>query len=123
MRLTTRRLWCFLYILHTRPDLSYCIGVLSRESHGVAIKQCLHYLQGTTTFGLTFGQSKDTTKLVGYSDSSYNTDPDDGRSTTGQIFYLGWSVTSWCSQKQDTVALSSCETGFMARTEAARQAI
>ena len=51
-------IWCFLYILHTRPDLSYCIGVLSTESDGVAIKQCLHYLRGTTTFGLTFGQQR-----------------------------------------------------------------
>lgn len=120
---------CFRYLLHTRPDLSYCIGVLSRymanpkESHGVAIKQCLRYLQGTTSFGLTFGRSKERTKLVGYSDSSYNTDLDDGRSVTGHIFYLGDSPITWSSQKQDTVALSSCEAEFMAGTEAARQAI
>ena len=119
----------FRYMLHTRPDLSYSIGVLSRymaspkESHGVAVKQCLRYLQGTTTFGLMFSRTNDATKLVGYSDSSYNTDQDDGRSTTGHIFYLGRSPISWCSQKQETVALSSCEAEFMAGTEAAKQAI
>ncbi|XP_048605140.1 secreted RxLR effector protein 161-like [Brassica napus] len=80
---------CFRSLLHTRPDLSYCIGVLSwymanpKESHGIAIKQCLRYLQGTTTLGLNFGRSKDERdEVVGYSDSSYNTDPDDGRSQT-----------------------------------------
>ena len=121
---------CFRSLLHTRPDLSYCIGVLSwymanpKESHGIAIKQCLRYLQGTTTLGLNFGRSKDEEmKLVGYSDSSYNTDPDDGRSVTGHIFYLGQSPITWCSQKQETVAVSSCEAEFMAATEAARQAI
>ena len=121
---------CFRHLLHTRPDLSYCIGVLSRymanpkDSHGVALKQCLRYLKGTATLGLNFERSRsETARLVGYSDSSYNTDPDDGRSVTGHIFYLGRSPITWCSQKQDTVALSSCEAEFMAATEAARQAI
>lgn len=94
-----------------------------RESHGAALKQCLRYLKGTTSLGLTFERSTKIPRLVGYSDSSHNTDPDDGRSTTGHIFYLGNSPISWCSQKQDVVALSSCEAEFMAGTEAAKQAI
>ncbi|CAA7039007.1 unnamed protein product [Microthlaspi erraticum] len=121
---------CLRYLLHTRPDLSYCVGVLSRymqnpkESHGAAMKQCLRYLRGTTTLGLVFKKSSSAAmKLVGYSDSSHNVDPDDGKSTTDHVFYLGESMISWCSQKQDTVALSSCEAEFMAGTEAARQAI
>ncbi|CAA7013624.1 unnamed protein product [Microthlaspi erraticum] len=120
---------CLRYLLHTRPDLSYCVGVLSRymqnpkESHEAAMKQCLRYLRGTTNLGLTFKRSSAGTRLVGYSDSSHNVDPDDGKSTTGHVFYLGESLISWCSQKQDTVALSSCEAEFMAGTEAARQAI
>lgn len=121
---------CLRYLLHTRPDMSFCVGVLSRymqsprESHGVALKQCLRYLKGSTAYGLTFERSSSHTKrIIGYSDSSYNVDPDDGRSTTGHIFYLGKSPITWCSQKQDTVALSSCEAEFMAGTEAARQAI
>ena len=121
---------CFRYLLHTRPDISYAVGVLSRfmqsprDSHGAAMKQCLRYLKGTTSFGITFERSgRNATTLVGYSDSSHNVDPDDGRSTTGHIFYFGQSPITWCSQKQDTVALSSCEAEFMAGTEAARQAI
>lgn len=103
---------CLHYLLHTRPDLSYCVGVLSRlmqqpkESHGVALKQCLRYLQGTTTYGLTFSSAGPSSNvLVGYSDSSHNVDPDDGRSTTGHVFYLGESHITWCSQKQETVAV------------------
>lgn len=47
-----RNIGCLRYILHTRPDLSYSVGVLSRymqqpkESHGAALKQILRYLQG-----------------------------------------------------------------------------
>lgn len=114
---------CFRYLLHTRPDLSFCVGVLSRymqrpkESHGAAMKQCLRYLRGTTAFGLVFERSvTKLPRLIGYSDSSHNVDPDDGKSTTRHIFYLGGSPISWCSQKQDTVALSSCEAEFMAGT-------
>lgn len=88
------------------------------------MKQCLRYLKGTTSFGITFEKSgRRTARLVGYSDSSHNVDAYDGRSTTEHIFYLGKSLFTWCSQKQDTVALSSCEAEFMAGTEAARQAI
>ena len=93
-----------------------------RESHGGAIKHILRYLRGTVGYGIKYermGQNQ----LIGYSDSSHNVDPDDGRSTTGHIFYYGSSPITWCSQKQDTVALSSCEAEFMAATAAACQAI
>ncbi|GJY64334.1 uncharacterized mitochondrial protein-like protein [Tanacetum coccineum] len=93
-----------------------------RESHARAIKQILRYLKGTTSFGIKYNRSNDM-KLVGYSDSSHNVDIDDGRSTTGHVFYLGTSPITWCSQKQTTVALSSCEAEFMAATAAACQAI
>ena len=39
------------------------------------------------------------------------------------FFYLGDNPITWCSQKQEIVALSSCEAEFMAATEAAKQAI
>ncbi|KAK9059144.1 hypothetical protein SSX86_021763 [Deinandra increscens subsp. villosa] len=119
---------CLRYLLHTRPDLSYSVGVVSRymqsprESHNQAIKHILRYLKGTTSYGLKYG-SGGSKRIVGYSDSSHNVDPDDGRSTTGHIFYFGTSPITWCSQKQTTVALSSCEAEFMAATAAACQAI
>ena len=123
-----RQIGCLRYLLHTRPDLSYSVGVLSRYmrdpkvSHGAALKQILRYLRGTVSLGIIFGRSK-RMELVGYSDSSHNVDEDDGKSTTGHIFYLNDSPISWCSQKQEIVALSSCEAEFMAATEAAKQAV
>ena len=118
------------YLLHTRPDLSYSVGVLSRymqsprESHGSAMKNVLRYLRGSVSYGLVFERSpQKVSRFIGYSDSSFESDLDDGTSTTGHIFYLGDSPITWCSQKQDTVVLSSCEAEFMAATEAARQAI
>ncbi|KAG7585373.1 Reverse transcriptase RNA-dependent DNA polymerase [Arabidopsis thaliana x Arabidopsis arenosa] len=119
---------CLRYLLHTRPDLSFSVGLLSRymhepkESHGVALKQILRYLQGTRSYGLCF-KKMENVKLIGFSDSSHNVDEDDGRSTTCHIFYLNESPITWCSQKQETMALSSCEVEFMVATEAAKQAV
>nr|GEV01858.1 uncharacterized mitochondrial protein AtMg00810-like [Tanacetum cinerariifolium] len=111
---------CLRYLLHTRSDLTYSVGMVSRymqsprDSHARAIKQILRYLKGTTLFGIKYNRSNDM-KLVGYSDSCHNVNVNDGQSTTRHVFYLGTSPSpiTWFSQKQTTVALSSCEAKFM----------
>ncbi|GKB86163.1 uncharacterized mitochondrial protein-like protein [Tanacetum coccineum] len=119
---------CLRYLLHTGSYLTYSVGMVSRymqslrESHAYVIKQILRYIKGTTSFGIKYNRSNEI-KLVGYSDSSHNVDIDDGRSTTGHVFYLGTSPITWCSQKQTTMALSSCEAEFMAATAVTCQAI
>ncbi|KAJ0491190.1 putative RNA-directed DNA polymerase [Helianthus annuus] len=116
------------YLLHTRLDLSYSVGLVSRfmqspkESHLAAVKQILRYLKGTTSYGLKYKRGGDG-RLVGYSDSSHGTDREDCRSTTGTAFYFSGNLITWSSQKQKTVALSSCEAEFMAATSVACQAL
>lgn len=96
-----RRISCLRYLLHTRPGLAFSVGILSRymhsprESHGNALKQVLRYLQGTLGYGLMF-KHDGPKRLVGYSDSSHNVDEDDGRSTTGHVFYFGETPITWC---------------------------
>ncbi|GJW83732.1 ribonuclease H-like domain, reverse transcriptase, RNA-dependent DNA polymerase [Tanacetum coccineum] len=62
-------------------------------------------------------------KIHGFSDSSYGVNTQEGKGTTGIIFYYGESPISWSTQKQATVALSSCESEFIAATAAATQAL
>ena len=93
-----------------------------KVSHAAALKQVLRYVKGTCSHGLKYDKAGKR-ELAGYVDSGHNIDEDDGRSTTGHIFYLNDCPISWCSMKQETVALSSCEAEFMAATEAAKQAI
>ena len=118
---------CLRYLLHTHPDFSFVVGILSRymqeprESHGAVLKGLLRYLRGTMSYGLSYEHSTGGS-LVGYSDSSQNADEDDGR-TTGHVFYFEKFPITWCSAKQEIVALSSCEAEFMAATEVAKQAI
>ncbi|KAI3782063.1 hypothetical protein L2E82_12095 [Cichorium intybus] len=116
------------YLTHTRPDLAYSVGVVSRfmespkESHFKAVKQILRYIKGTQSHGLVYRKGGDG-KLIGFSDSSYGMDPVDGKGTTGMVFYYSNSPITWSSQKQRTVALSSCKAEFMAATMAAWQAL
>jgi hypothetical protein len=117
------------YLLHTRPDLAFSVGIASRfmekptELHMNAVKQILRYLKGTIDLGLVYTQGGSEEMLVGYTDSDVGGDLVGRRSTAGMAFYLGESLITWCSQKQKTVALSSCEAEFMAATLAAVQAL
>ncbi|GJV25153.1 putative RNA-directed DNA polymerase [Tanacetum coccineum] len=114
---------CLRYLLHTRPDLSYYVGLLSRfmqeprEQHMKAIRQVLRYVKGTKDHGITYKHNGGN-KIHGYSDSSYGVNTQEGKGTTGIIFYYGESPISWSTQKQATVALSSCESEFIAATQA-----
>lgn len=116
------------YLTHTRPDLNYSVGMASRfmqqpkQSHWQVLKKILRYVKGTTSYGLCYKRDG-RNELVGFCDSSHGTDLCDGRSTTGMTFYFGNALISWNSQKQQTVALSSCESEFMAAAATACQAI
>nr|GEX64416.1 ribonuclease H-like domain, reverse transcriptase, RNA-dependent DNA polymerase [Tanacetum cinerariifolium] len=119
---------CLRYLLHTRPDLSYSVGLLSRfmqepkEQHMKAIRQVIRYVKGTKDYRITYKHNGGN-KIQGFSDSSYGVNTQKGKGTTGIIFYYGESSISWSTQKQATVALSSCESEFIAATSAATQAL
>lgn len=71
---------CLRYLLHTRLDLSYSVGVLSMymhkptESHYAALR---FYDKGTFGYRFMFKRSNKS-ELIGYSDNSHNVDIDDG---------------------------------------------
>ena len=72
-----RMIGCLRYLLHSRPDLSYSMGVASRfmekptVMHAKVVKQILRYLKGTVDFGLVYVQGGSADKLIGYSDSDH----------------------------------------------------
>lgn len=120
---------CLRYLLHTRPDLAFSVGMVSRfmkrptVMHLKAIKQILRYLKGTVELGLVYTQHGRDEVLVGYTDSDLSGDVVGRRSTGGMTFYLNDNLITWCSQKQRTAALSSCESEFMAAIGAAMQGL
>nr|GEZ79214.1 ribonuclease H-like domain, reverse transcriptase, RNA-dependent DNA polymerase [Tanacetum cinerariifolium] len=83
---------CLRYLLHTRPDLSYSVRLLScfmqepREQHMKAIRQVLRYVKGTKDHGITYKHNGGN-KIHGYSDGSYGVNTQEGKGTTDVIFY------------------------------------
>jgi hypothetical protein len=74
--------------------------------------------------GLSYHRRKGgSLRLIGYSDSDLAGDVDDKKSTSGVFFYLGSSPVSWFTQKQKSVAISTCEAEYMAGTAASCQGI
>src|SRR5664279_4378020 len=83
-----------------------------KESHETAVKIILRYLVDTPNFGLWYpmGTSFD---LIGYSDSDWAGDKVDRKSTSGACQFLGRSLVSWSSKKQNCVATSSTEAEYI----------
>ena len=118
------------YLVHTRPDIAFAVGYVSRfmeaprQEHLVAVKHLLRYIAGTTDFGLVYPKlSKGDKRLIGYSDSDMGGDVDERRCTAGVLFFLGDLPITWQSQKQKSVALSTCEAEYIAGAMGACQAV
>lgn len=118
------------YLVNTRPDIAYAVGIVSRfmesptTEHMAAVKQILRYIRGTLDLGCMYmKKGVKEPYLMGYSDSDMAGDVDDRKSTTGVVYYFGSNLVTWVSQKQKTVALSSCEAEYIAATTAACQGI
>ena len=103
----------------TRPDIVWIVNVLSRfmdklaNSHWLAGKRVLRYLQATKSLKLVYPWDSDF-NVTGESDADWSGDHDDRRSTTEYFFKLGFSggTVSWQTKKQQTVTLSSCEAEY-----------
>ena len=82
----------------------------------------MRYIKGTTTFGLFYSSSKKI-EIVGYSDCDWGGDSDERKSTSGNCFMIRKTVCLWLSKKQSIVALSTCETEYVAAATSACQSV
>ncbi|XP_070660652.1 secreted RxLR effector protein 161-like [Malus domestica] len=121
----------------TRPDISFAINLLARYSnaqrrrHWTGVKDIFSYLKGTTDLGLfyPYGSLSDAaplisqvnSRLVGYADAGYLSDPHKVPSQTGYVFTVGGTVISWRSTKQTLVAISSNHVEILALHEGTRE--
>jgi hypothetical protein len=80
----------------------------SKECHLMAVKGILRYLVHTPSLGLWYPKGS-TFHLLGYSDFDYAGCKVDRKSTSGTCEFLGRSLVSWSSKKQNSVALSTVE--------------
>ena len=85
-------------MLCTRPNVTYALGIVGKfqtnpgEDHQKAVKNILKYLRRTKDIFLVYGGSD--LKLEGYSDSNFQSDSDDSKSTLEYIFTLNGGAVS-----------------------------
>jgi hypothetical protein len=83
------------YLAHTRPDLVFSVGYVSRfmqrptREHQQAVKRIIRYVAGTLDHGLHSPRCPRVAHFVGYSDSDHAGDIDTCKSTSGILFFLG----------------------------------
>ena len=117
-----------MYLVNTRPDICYVVNQLSQAMvkpttlFWKAGKHVLHYLRGTSGYGLWYRQ-EDEGKLCGFMDANWAGSPTDRKSTSGGIFSIRSTAVSWYNRKQRSMELSSTEAEYMAASLAACEAI
>ena len=121
------------WLTHTRPDIVFAVGYVSRfmedswEDHWTAVKRLLRYIQGSADQALVFpkggGSGEGELELAAFSDADMAGDVDGRRSTSSVLVFLGATPVTWQSLKQKTVALSTCEAGYVAAATVACQLV
>jgi hypothetical protein len=108
-----------LYLCASRPDIMLSVCMCSRfqanpkEVHLRAVKRIMRYLVYTPKFGLWYSKGS-TFDLIGYSDADYAGCKIDRKNTSVTCQFLGRSLVSWASKKQNSVVLSTAEAEYIA---------
>ena len=111
----------------TRPDLSYAVSTLAKfasnpgRAHWNTLTHVLRYIKGSLDYRITYGGDNKEIQPIGYVDVDYGGDLDSRRSCSGHVFIQAGGPTSWGTQYQPTVALSTTEAEYMALTRAMKQ--
>ncbi|XP_020418028.1 uncharacterized protein LOC109948734 [Prunus persica] len=88
----------------TRPNMMFVVSLISRfmeaptKLHLQTAKRMLRFLKGTVDYGVFYKKGKGN-QLIGFSDSDYARDLEDGKSTSGQVFMLSLGAVPWSSKK------------------------
>jgi len=117
-------------MLCTRLDLAFTVSMLSKFSstltpeHLSAATYTLRYLRNTANLAIQYKTSdSEATMPIIYTDSDFAGDPDDRKSTSGDVFMLARGTITWRARKQPLVAFSTVEAEYIGASDAAKEAI
>jgi hypothetical protein len=107
-----------LYLCASIPDIMLSVCMCARfqaapkDSHLRAVKRIRRYLVLTPNLGLWHHKGSHF-DLLGYSDADYAGCKMDRKSTSGTCQFIGRSLISWSSKKQNFVVLSTAEAEYV----------
>jgi hypothetical protein len=87
------------YLTITRPDIDFSVNKVCQfmqqptTTHWLSVKRILRYLKGTLHDGLLLLPSTHLT-VEGFTDADWGAQPDDRRSASGYLVYLGDNLVS-----------------------------
>ena len=116
-----------LYLTVSRLDIMFNVYLYARfqscpkESH-LLVKRIFRYLSGTIDIGLWYPRGTHI-DLTCYSDADFAGHKVNRKSTSGTCHFLGHSLVSWFSKKQNSVALSTTEAEYIAAGSCCAQAL
>jgi len=102
------------YLTITRSSIAFAVNKACQlmqqptSTYCLSVKRILRYLRGTMHDGLLLNSSNQLT-IKGFTDADWGAQPDNRRSASGHLIYLGGNLISWSSTKQKLVSRSSAE--------------
>ena len=82
----------------------------------------LQYMQGIRSYGIHYAADSEL-DLVGFTDSDWDEDSIDMKSTSGYVFMFGGGPICWSSKNKAAISLSSAEAEYRGAVNACIQAV
>ena len=129
-RLYRKLIGMLLYLsTNTRPEIAASVAMLSKRVENprtndlVEVKRVVRYLKGTKSLRLKLNDIGFESGITAFSDADWTENNSDRKSNTGFMIPINGGTISWCSRKQDIVALSSAESEYVALAETTKEII
>ncbi|XP_033229502.1 secreted RxLR effector protein 161-like [Belonocnema kinseyi] len=113
----------------SRPDIEFAVNCASQflncynQTHWLAVKKIMLYLNGTLNYGIIYGNSGSTLDIKGYTDADFAGCKDTRRSRSCFVFLLNGGPISWTSRRQNVVAVSTVESEYIALFHGVKEAV
>nr|GEU35022.1 copia protein [Tanacetum cinerariifolium] len=117
-----------LYLMASRSDIIFSVCLCARfqedpkMSHLEVVNRIFRYIKGTTHLGLWYLKGMGVETIV-YVDSDHARDYIDHKSTSDVSTFMRCYLTSWFSEKQTALAISTIKTEYVSARKACQQAL